>query len=147
MIILTSTHRLIRSSVWLSLLPAITLAYTHPATPKAQPIYPASIHPVNPYIMVATLSAGPVWQRSTNNQTFYLADELEKSYRYDLSSTSLAEGEFFIGLQQAILERANVQFGIMLAANSQTRESGKIWDDADPEFDNFNFKYKISRSA
>ncbi len=97
--------------------------------------------------LVATLSVGPAWQKGGKTQTFYLANEVEKTYVAMKSTRTLADGEFFLGTQQTL--RRNVlrsQLGLAIATASDAKLSGYIWDDADPQFNNYRYSYHITHA-
>ncbi|MCL9683022.1 outer membrane protein [Legionella maioricensis] len=95
---------------------------------------------------VITLSAGPVWTEGGETQTFFLQPDVEKTYTADNSLPALAEGALFLGIQRALNTRIQGQLGVELAAASNARLSGDIWDDADPVFDNYTYRYHIQHS-
>lgn len=51
---------------------------------------------------VMTLSAGPAWTDSGDTQTFFLAPEIEKTYSAAQNTSSLFNGEVFLGLQHSL---------------------------------------------
>ncbi|CEK10709.1 outer membrane protein [Legionella hackeliae] len=93
---------------------------------------------------VITLSAGPAWADPGETQTFYVAPDIIKTYVPNNSTRTLAAGEIFIGLQQVLSEQWQGQFGIAVAAAGNAKLSGIIWDDADPQFDNYSYSYRIN---
>lgn len=95
---------------------------------------------------VGTLSAGPVWQGGGTTQTFYLTPDIEKTYTADKSTSALFDGEVFLGLQKALNQTLYAQLGLAVAATSNATLSGAIWDDADPEFNNYTYNYKIQHT-
>ena len=102
---------------------------------------------VAPYSFVATLSGGPVWTNNAGDtQQFYLAPELEKRYVAGKSSETLGEGELFLGIQHALNTTVQGQLGLAVAATSNATLRGVIWDDADPIFDNYTYKYKVQHT-
>lgn len=92
---------------------------------------------------VLSLSAGPAWARGGETQTFYLAPDIEKTYFARKTSNSLPEGEVFLGLQKDWLNTLQAQFGLAIATTGNANISGDIWDDADPQFNNYVYNYKI----
>ena len=103
-------------------------------------VNPASAFP--PFVF--TLSVGPVWENAGKSQTFYLAPDIEKTYDADNATKTLLNAEIFLGLERVLSEQFYGQLGIALAAASPARLSGDIWDDADPQFNNFSYDYKIN---
>lgn len=93
----------------------------------------------------ATLSAGPVWPISAGKtQILTLTPEIVKAYIAKDSSQTIADGEFFVGVQKwSLLYNLQGQLGVAVATTSQVGLSGIIWDDAAPEFDNYSYQYKL----
>ena len=103
-------------------------------------------HPITPWNYIATLSAGPVWQDGGETQTFFLTPDIEKTYAANKSTHALADGEFFLGIQKKLYNSFSGQLGIAFATTGKARLNGAIWDDADPEFNNFVYSYKVQHS-
>lgn len=95
---------------------------------------------------VGTLSAGPVWQNAGSAQTFYLTQEIEKTYTANKTTQALFDGELFLGVQKPLTQIIQAQFGLAVAATSNANLSGDIWDDAEPQFDNYTYRYKIQHT-
>ena len=92
---------------------------------------------------VGSVSAGPVWVRGGETQTFYLAPEIEKTYAARISTNALASGELFVGLQKLLSSQWLGQLGLAVATTGNAKLQGIIWDDADPQFDNYSYQYKV----
>lgn len=95
---------------------------------------------------VSTLSLGPVWGEVSKTQTFFLAPGIEKTYVADKSNNSLFDGEIFLGLQKVLSPRVQGQLGLEVAATSDAKLSGVIWDDTNPIFNNHIYSYKVSHA-
>ena len=95
---------------------------------------------------VSTLSFGPLITTSGNNQTIFLSPEIEKTYSVTKSNNTLASGAFFLGLQTVLSPQWLGQLGLMFGAVTKTTLQGSIWDDADPQFDNYKYQYHIQNS-
>lgn len=95
---------------------------------------------------VATLSLGPVWENNGNTQTFYLAPNIEKTYAANHASHALVDGDIFLGIQKPIREKLDGQIGLAVATTSNANLSGSIWDDALPQFNNFNYTYNVQHT-
>ena len=93
---------------------------------------------------VGTLSVGPVWQSNGNTQTFYLAPDVRKTYAADSSSNAMADGEIFLGLQKDLPHQLQGQLGFAVALAGNAKLSGNVWDDADPQFNNYVYNYKVN---
>ncbi|HHF7367943.1 TPA: outer membrane protein [Legionella bozemanae] len=92
---------------------------------------------------VGSISAGPVWARGGEMQTFYLAPEIEKTYVARKSTNALASGELFVGIQKSLTSGWLGQLGLVAATTGNAKLQGVIWDDADPQFDNYSYQYKV----
>jgi opacity protein-like surface antigen len=92
---------------------------------------------------VATLSVGPVWESAGKTQTFYLAPNIEKTYSANKSSHALVDGELFLGIQKSLREKLDGQIGLAVATTGNALLSGHIWDNAEPQFNNYQYNYKI----
>ena len=110
----------------------------------------ASSGPLNTAVLdniwVSTLSIGPLWTISGKNQTFYLTPEIEKTYSASKSNNTLISGAFFLGLQKNLFSQWLGQLGLVVAVSTKDTLQGTIWDDADPQFDNYRYQYKIQSS-
>ena len=95
---------------------------------------------------VGTLSAGAAWERGGATQTLFLAPTIEKTYDADRSTHTLFHGEVFVGWQRTLSPTVQGQMGLAIAANSTASLSGAIWDDANPQFNNFIYSYKIQHT-
>lgn len=95
---------------------------------------------------VVTLSAGPAWENAGKTQTFFLQPMTEKAYIADNKTNLLANGELFAGIQRSLNANLDGQFGIEVATTGNSNISGDIWDDALPQFNNFNYAYKVKQT-
>lgn len=95
---------------------------------------------------VGTFSVGPVWESNGQTQTFYLTPEIEKTYAAQQPTHALADGELFIGKQKQLSHALQAQLGLAVSTTSDASLAGQIWDDADPQFANYNYSYKIQHT-
>ncbi len=102
-----------------------------------------SVIPSKDWTSVGSIAAGPVWARSGETQTFYLAPEIEKTYASRKSTNALASGELFLGIQKLLGSQWLGQLGLAAATTGNAKLQGIIWDDADPQFDNHSYQYKV----
>lgn len=96
--------------------------------------------------LVFTLSAGPSLSSTGETQTFELAPGIEKSYVPNKSTKSIATSEFFVGLQMPLHNQFDAQVGLALGVSSPMSLSGDIWDDADPAFNNYSYRYQVQHT-
>lgn len=101
--------------------------------------------PIQVWHSVSAVSLGPVWGNGGTTQTFFLTPEIVKSYRADKSNTTLFDGELFWGVQRDYPTWQG-QLGLAVAATSDAKLTGIIWDDADPLFDNYAYSYKVQHT-
>ncbi|MCL9683985.1 outer membrane protein [Legionella maioricensis] len=100
----------------------------------------------NSWARVITLSAGPAWTDSGDTPTFFLAPEIEKTYNAAQNTSTLFDGEVFLGVQHSLNAVISGQIGLAVAATTSTTINGEIWDDADPQFNNLVYSYKINHA-
>ncbi len=93
-----------------------------------------------------TFSAGPIWEQAGKTQLFQFTPDIEKAYVANNTSHALFNGEVFAGMQKSVSSVLQAQFGLAVAATSNAPMSGIIWDDADPQFDNYVCKYSIQHT-
>ncbi|HHM2300964.1 TPA: porin family protein, partial [Legionella anisa] len=70
------------------------------------------VMPAKDWTWVGSVSAGPVWARGGETQTFFLAPEIEKTYVARKSSNALAAGELFLGIQKSLTPQWLGQLGV-----------------------------------
>lgn len=95
---------------------------------------------------VGTFSAGPVWESAGTTQTFYLTPEIEKSYRADKSTRALGDFEVFLGGQHALSATLLGQLGLAVGVTTDAALSGIIYDDAEPQFANYSYRYNVQHT-
>jgi len=84
-------------------------------------------------------------------QTITSSPQTIRTYTANTSSNTIADGELFFGVQHALklphqlLENHPLQgqIGLAVATTSDANLTGNIWDDADPAFNNFTYRYQI----
>lgn len=95
---------------------------------------------------VGTFSVGPVWNSGSTTQTFYLAPDIEKTYAGNQSTSTLFHGEVFVGLQKNLSSTLQSELGLAVEATSKATLSGRIWDDAEPQFANYTYNYTLQHT-
>ena len=98
----------------------------------------------SPWIM--TLSLGSVSNDAGKTQTLYVQPDVIKTYVAIKHSNSLGSGEFFLGKERRLRSRFQGQLGLALAATTDAKLHGDIWEDADPDFNNYTYSYKIKHA-
>jgi hypothetical protein len=92
---------------------------------------------------VDAISVGPVWESAAQTQTFYLAPNIIKTYTAEHATEALFNGDVFVGIQKELPKALFGQIGLAVAAISNAKLSGNIWDDADSAFNNYSYNYQI----
>lgn len=96
--------------------------------------------------IVGTLSAGPLWASAGKSQTFYLTPQIQKTYASNSSRNAFPEGELFLGVQKVLSPQFLARLGMAVTTTGNASSSGIIWDDADPQFDNYSYAYKVQNT-
>lgn len=97
------------------------------------------------------VGAGPTWSTGNKNQTLFLQPDVEKAYIAKSDSASFASVNVFLALQRPLhldflRQDAIGQLGLMAAWSGNNKLSGDLWEDADPNFNNFNYEYRVKRA-
>lgn len=102
-------------------------------------------HLKNKYTSVLEINVGTIWTSPGETQTFYLQPDVQKTYEANPTQQTLAEGEIFGGWQTYLDRKAQFtgQFGLSFAGTSLAHLNGNIWEDADPEFNNYTYAYQV----
>ena len=95
---------------------------------------------------VSSVSMGPVWEDGGQTQTFFLAPNIIKTYAAEQKTRALFDGEVFVGIQKELPNAFQGQLGLAVAATSNARLSGNIWDDAEAIFNNYSYNYQIQHT-
>ncbi|MHB1221998.1 MAG: porin family protein, partial [Gammaproteobacteria bacterium] len=95
---------------------------------------------------VMTLSVGNEWADAGETQRFYLQPDVEKNYVANRKTDTLLGAELFIGAEHRLTDSLTGQIGLAIAKSAHTSLHGDIWEDADPDFNNYSYAYKINHS-
>ncbi len=95
---------------------------------------------------VGSLSLGPVWENAGRTQTLDLTPYITKTYAAATAVNPLIDGEAFAGIQTTLNETFTGQLGIAWVIANHAKLSGHIWDDANPNFNNYTYKYAIQHN-
>lgn len=99
--------------------------------------------PLNRHRYVSTLSLGVAAPFGNNDQTFFLAPEVEKKYSSSSPARRLLDVEYFLGVEKQLQNCTSYQIGLAVAVASPATMKGTISDDALPEFENYTYQYKL----
>ena len=97
----------------------------------------------NEWRFTSSLSIGAIWSSPGDTQQFYLTPTIEKRYISQNKTRSMPYGELFAGMQKSFESNYMVQLGFSVAQTGDAKLQGIIWDDADPDFANHRYSYKI----
>jgi len=106
----------------------------------------ATSRPPSDWSWIGALTLGPTWTNARENQTFYLTPTIEKSYIASKKNNTFLSGEFLGGIQKKISNRIVGELGLAIATTGNAKLQGVIWDDAEPEFENFTYGYKVRQT-
>lgn len=98
------------------------------------------------YSKVITLSGGPAWTTNGKSQVIAIEPDLVRGFVADNKESTVGNVELFAGLQRTFNSSFTYQIGLAVAASSNAKLSGSIWDEADPDYDNFYYNYKINHT-
>nr|HAT8715066.1 outer membrane beta-barrel protein [Legionella jordanis] len=92
----------------------------------------------------ATLSIGPAWVGGGDKKNVRLEPDVVKTYTIN-SNTDEISGiiELFAGYACHFNESFITQLGLEVAVTSSSNLTGDVWEDANPNFNNFTYTYKV----
>lgn len=96
---------------------------------------------------VISLSIGPSWEGAGQAQTLDLTSDIIKTYTTDKPTNTLPTGELFLGIKGSLPKQLEGQIGLDIIATGPATLSGDIWDDGDPNFNNYTYQYKVNHKA
>lgn len=101
---------------------------------------------VIPLSYVTMLSFGPTWEHAGETQTLDLEPGLQKTYTADERTYAMFAGGLFFGVQRNLNPTLQGQLGLEVAAATAATVNGDIWEDADRDFNNYNYHYNINHT-
>ena len=103
----------------------------------------ASAHDIQKVIAIAGNLA---WTNPGQTQTFDITTDFEQTYN-NLSKTSLVSVfEGLLGLQTHLSSNIDGQLGVVVAGAPEAYLNGDIWQNADANFNNYSYRYKIQHT-
>lgn len=93
---------------------------------------------------IVAFNLGPQWDKPGETRQFSLEPDIVKTYYASPTTQTLMGTEFFIGGQHTLNSFSSLQLGIATAITSVTSLHGEIWEDADPEFNNYWYDYQLA---
>lgn len=95
---------------------------------------------------VMTLSLGPTLTGGAESDSFYLQSDVAKTYKVNRKPHLFGSGELFFGMQIPVLPNFLSQVGVAVAGGLEAPLAGNIWEDQDPNFNNYTYKYKVNHA-
>ncbi len=97
------------------------------------------------------LSVGPTWASNHHVQTFNVQPDVQKSYIGNNDNNAFVTAELFLAGQKHLQTEALTkpllgQIGFVVAWGGDADVSGDVWEDANPNFNNFNYTYKMNHT-
>lgn len=105
-------------------------------------------HVLNPLLGV---SVGPTWGAVNGRETFYLQPDVQKTYVASTNNETFVTAELYVAGQKQLHPRLLTrpvmgQVGLVVAWAGDAELSGDVWEDANPNFNNFNYAYKMNHT-
>lgn len=104
-------------------------------TPKPEPF---------PMRKVISLNIGPAWSGNGTTQTILLQPTIQNTYSTTNPNHLLASGELVLGMQKQLNATFYSQFGIALAAAGRAKFTGDVWENANPNLNDYTYKYNVT---
>ena len=98
------------------------------------------------WVPMMTLSGGPGWAFSGENQRIVLQPSVERTFIANKKAGTLATGEFFIGWQRILYPHIAGQVGFAFATSSSAKFKGKVLHNSIPGPNDMNYHYKVNFS-
>jgi hypothetical protein len=97
------------------------------------------------------LSAGPTWASANTRQTFNLQPDVQKTYVASNNNETFVTAELFLAGQKLLhphllTKPVMGQLGLVIAWAGDADLSGDVWEDANPNFNNFYYTYKMNHT-
>lgn len=130
------------NKVWLALLSGVSAQIIAFSTQAQATLFDPSLF--SHYVVA--LNVGPSWTDAGDNQTFYLQPDVQKAYIAGNNSNTFVNSEAFLGVWSPINNWLQAQLGLAVAQTTYASFTGDIWEDADPEFNNFYYEYQAQHT-
>ena len=104
--------------------------------------FSAAPAPVQGPSYIFSIGAGAMWASEDQNQVIALFPEIDKAYVGGDDGDAVFNGELFGGV---VREFSGMQaaLGVAVAINSSIGFGGDVWEDADPDFNNYFYHYRV----
>lgn len=95
---------------------------------------------------IVALSVGPAWYLPSTTQTIALEPDVIKRYVDDGNTRILTNGELFFAIQCLLGNQLFSQVGLAVAYSGNAQLRGDVYEDNNPNFNNFNYRYQINHA-
>lgn len=92
------------------------------------------------------LSLAPSWYNVGKTQNIWFEPSYANTYVPTVPEKNLINGELFLGWQKPCGEHHIWEWGVALSTNNSAKLQGYVWQNTDPQFNNFIYHYKIKHS-
>lgn len=99
---------------------------------------------MNSWSPILELNVGPAWEKYGFSQNLQLKEDVQKYYDAKKTKHTLVNVEVYPGFARKLSSLWIGQVGLALAATSNAQLQGDMWEDSDPEFNNYYYNYKIN---
>lgn len=102
---------------------------------------------VSKYHLQMMLSGGPIWTAAGQSQTITLTTQpaIQNHYEAQRNVSTFGGGSIFVAVDRLFENGRDVALGIAFTGAGQAKVKGDVWQDADPDFDNFDYTYNLSQ--
>lgn len=125
--------------IWVYLLNVLAISSGQAQNPTS-----ASSHTLPPPPNFYALSFGPAWTQPGEMQTFFLFPDVQKAYNPNIHTRATILGEITAGYHGQVCNYFNGMIGLAIGAGPQIKLSGDIWEDGDPNFNEYFYDYHVS---
>lgn len=93
-----------------------------------------------------TLSLGPTLTAGSESESFHLQPDIAKTYKSNRKPLAFGAAEMFVGMQIPVMPNFLGQVGVAVVGGLDAPLHGNIWEDEDPDFNNYTYKYKVNHA-
>ena len=94
---------------------------------------------------ILSLNLGSTWVHGSDS-TLWLGPQIVNTYVANKDYHAILNGAVFGGFQKSLSERLTGQLGLEVATTSDASMSGNVWEDANANFNNLTYHYKLSHT-
>ena len=97
------------------------------------------------YTPLIMISGGPAWASTPKDQTLTLQPVVQNKYVANNPTSALGSGAIFLAVQAPFYKTLEGAVGVAFTGSGTAKLSGQVWQDADPNFSNFTYNYKVDQ--